>query len=105
MSVNSKWYFEVDEADNNAIKIYDGENEAPFIYQPHWPDGTPWASKAEATAWAEAKVGESDNDNPVMAGISPSQPTLPKPTQEDLRLARLHSTGLTVDDLKALLGL
>jgi hypothetical protein len=41
---------------NDALEVYvyfEGQ-ESPVIYQPHSPDGEPWADKAEATAWADA---------------------------------------------------
>lgn len=32
------------------------ENGVMFLIQPEWPDGTPWASEAEARAWAELVI-------------------------------------------------
>ena len=43
---------------NDALEVYvyfDGQ-ESPVIYQPHSPDGKPWADEAEATAWADALI-------------------------------------------------
>jgi hypothetical protein len=95
--------YELDE--NNGINIFEEGNEIPVIYQPHWPDGTPWADAAEARSWAEIKIAEITDPEAPLAGNSPSEPTFPRPTEEDMRLARLRATGLSVDDLKALLGL
>jgi hypothetical protein len=90
---------------NNAISIFMDGSEVPFMFQPDWPDGTPWASKKEAEDWAKAKIAELTIESAPMAGDTPSQPTKPKPTAEEVRLNKLSATGLTVDDLKALLGL
>jgi hypothetical protein len=53
-----RYRYEIDE--NNAIRIWDNENpnenNAPFLYQPDQPDGTPWASREEASAWAESFI-------------------------------------------------
>jgi len=95
--------YELDE--NNGINIFEEGNEIPVIYQPHWPDNTPWADAAEARSWAEIKIAEITDPEAPLAGNSPSEPTFPRPTEEDMRLARLRATGLSVDDLKALLGL
>lgn len=44
--------------DNNDVYIWLGETEAPNVYQPHNPDGTAWADKAQAEAWAVAYIAE-----------------------------------------------
>jgi hypothetical protein len=36
-----------------SIKIYaSGQNE-PIVYQPDWPNSTPWSSAAESALWAQ----------------------------------------------------
>jgi hypothetical protein len=94
--------YEID--DSNAIHMWDGVNPEPFLFQPHWPDSTPWADRAEAQAWAEAKVAELTDDTAPWAGFTPSQPTIPRPTVQETAEAKLASIGLTVEELKALLG-
>jgi hypothetical protein len=53
-----RYRYEID--DQNAVRIWDDENPnengAPFFYQPDWPDGTPWADRAEAQGWADAFI-------------------------------------------------
>lgn len=46
--------YEVTEA--NEILAWNDELEQtePFLYQPHYPDGQPFADAADAQAWAEA---------------------------------------------------
>ena len=105
MTYSTNWYYEVDETDGNTIRIYDGVSTVPFILQPHWPDGTPWATKQEAENWATATIASNNPDEPMEAGHSPLQPLVAKKTPQELAAMRLQATGLTVDDLKALLGL
>jgi hypothetical protein len=105
MTYSTNWHYEVDETDGNTIRIFDGTSEVPFILQPHWPDGTPWATKQEAENWATATIASNNPDEPMDAGFSPSQPLVAKKTPQELAAMRLQATGLTVDDLKALLGL
>lgn len=56
----SRYRYEIDEA--NAVRVWDAENPneegAPFFYQPDQPDGTLWASRAEAEAWVTAFIAE-----------------------------------------------
>lgn len=105
MTYSTNWYYEVDESSSNAVKIYDGVNEAPFIFQPHWPDGTAWASKQEAETWAEATIAASNPEEPMEAGFSPSEPLIAKKTPQELAEMRIQAAGLTVDDLREALGL
>lgn len=91
--------------ENYAINIYDGRNPEPFWYQPHYPNNDPFDSYEEAEEWAKLAVLSHDpsygfyppNGKGIAAGA--------KPTEEELRAAKLAQTGLTVADLKALLGL
>jgi hypothetical protein len=39
--------------DNNAVNIFNDDQETPVYHQPGWPDGREWASPEEATVWAE----------------------------------------------------
>ena len=41
--------YTVDE--NNTVRIFDGINEEPFIFQPHQPDGSEFTAET-ANAWA-----------------------------------------------------
>lgn len=95
--------YRIDE--NNAIYIYTEGIEEPIFFQPHWPDTTPWADQAEATAWAEAKIAEVTDLDAPMAGLSPDKPTMPKPTPFEMAENNLRAMGLSVNDLKLLLGL
>jgi hypothetical protein len=78
--------FEIDE--NNAVKIFKEGQEAPMIFQPDWPNGTPWANAAEATTWAEVFIANlEDPEYAFMAGYGPEEPKLPKPVAPEVPAA------------------
>jgi hypothetical protein len=69
--------YEIDEA--NAVRIWDednpNENGAPFIFQPDWPNGTPWQNGSEAEEWAALFVESLENpQSEFVPGISPEEP-------------------------------
>ncbi|MDB4418069.1 hypothetical protein N9262_02335 [Akkermansiaceae bacterium] len=65
--------YEIDK--KNAVRIFNDGDEAPFLFQPDWPDNTPWSSKAEATAWAKAAIEAFTNpESEFLPGESPDQP-------------------------------
>jgi len=67
--------FEID--DNGAVLLYDGVNPEPFMFQPNWPDGTPWGS-GEAEAWAAQVILSLTDPEAQDAGDNPESPTKPK---------------------------
>ena len=70
--------FEVDE--NNAVKIFKEDQEAPVIFQPNWPDGVAWANPEEAAEWAQTYISSiEDPEYGFIAGMNPEEPKLPKP--------------------------
>lgn len=93
--------YEIDE--NNAVWIYgDGETTA-FCFQPDWPDTTPWADKAEAEAWAQAKIAELTDPNAPLAGPNPANPTEPRPIDyKKIAIQKLIALGLSEEEAKAL---
>lgn len=77
----SRYRYEIDA--DNAIRVWDEENpnelDAPFLFQPDWPNGTPWADKAEAQAWVELYIESLLNpESELVAGGSPEQPAIPR---------------------------
>jgi hypothetical protein len=55
------------------------------MFQPDWPDFTPWGSASEATDWAEVFIASLvDNESELVAGNSPdTHPALrPEPQLE-----------------------
>jgi len=70
--------YEIDE--NNEIRIWDLDNpnelDAPFLYQPTWPDMTPWGSREEAESWALAFIDSRNEESNFAAGFSPDEPVI-----------------------------
>lgn len=65
-------------AAGNVVEITREGASKPFIKQPHWPNGTEWATKAEAEAWAQAFIANAaDPYGAPRPGASPEEPTLP----------------------------
>lgn len=51
---------------------FDGVNEAPFLSQPCWLDGTPWANEAEALEFFEVLVASLTDETAPLVGDNPS---------------------------------
>jgi len=81
----TRYTFEIDT--DNAIRIWDSEtpneNGAPFMFQPDFPDTTPWADAAEATDWAEVFIASLvDPESELVAGNSPDTHPAIRPEPE-----------------------
>lgn len=64
--------YEVDE--NNAVWGYVDTQEQAVIFQPHYPDGSPWADKEDAEAWGQAWVNYfTDQENNPHPKLSPTE--------------------------------
>ena len=82
----SRYRYEIDA--QKAIRVWDNENpnenDAPFAFQPDWPDTTPWASKAEAKAWAELFIESlEDPESEFVPGDNPDNHPKPRPVVEE----------------------
>jgi len=78
----NRYYYEID--DNNAISVWDNENpnenNQPFLFQPDWPDNTPWASRDEAEGWVSVFIESAVNpESEFVAGNSPKTHPMPRP--------------------------
>lgn len=63
---------------DGALEIYFDDEEIPFLYQPHWPNGTKWG-KGEAEAWGKQFILAANDPTADWAGDGPDQPTKPRP--------------------------
>ena len=74
----SRYRYEIDDNDGFAIRCWDDENPnelgAPFLLQPEWPDGTPWANHAEAELWAQRLVAMKLDPKSGRPGHTPAEP-------------------------------
>jgi hypothetical protein len=105
MTTRDRFRYEIDE--NLTLRIWDTENThgEPFLLQPDWPDGTPWASMEEVTSWAETKINEFLDENSPLAGGSPSEPTMRRLTKLEETQIKLESMGISTEELKTILGI
>lgn len=96
--------YEIDE-NTFAVKIYDEINPEPFWYQPDYPNSDKFDSYSEAENWAKLAVESFNEDCGFFAPNGKNLPGEPKLTQEQIIENKLARVGLTVDELKTLLGL
>lgn len=54
-----------------AVNIYVSGNNTPVIYQPNWPNGTPWGSYADANSWAQLCISSITNQSAPYAPAGP----------------------------------
>ena len=65
--------------DKNEINIWLTEEphaDVPNIYQPSWPDGTPWESKEQAEIWAQKYIANVQDHSKPKPGPNPFMPEL-----------------------------
>lgn len=75
--------------DGRVVIWLDAEDTPGNLVQTTWPDGTEWASKDEAEAWAQAWLAHNaDPENAPAPGNGPDQPTIPVRTVEEVEEAR-----------------
>lgn len=104
--MNTNTYtIEIDDSSGFAVRLYENGADAPFLYQPHWPSGDLWSSRQEASDWGNAYITSITDENAPYAPGGPGQEPQPKPTPLEIAQNKLGAVGLSVDDLKALLGL
>jgi len=96
--------YEID-SETFAISIYQNGADIPFWFQPDYPNGDKFDSVEEAEIWANLAVASHDPDYGFTPPDGKGLPENPKPTEEEILLAKLARTGLTVEDLKNLLAL
>jgi hypothetical protein len=91
--------------DTFAVSIYDGINPEPFWFQPNYPNNDPFDSVEEAEDWAKLAVKSHDPDYGFFAPNGKGLAGEPKPTEAEMAVAKLARIGLTLDELKTILGL
>lgn len=42
--------------ENLEVLIFNNDEVEPFVYQPYYPDQTPFKNQAEAQAWADEMI-------------------------------------------------
>jgi len=72
------------EAGTHAVRVWYPGSDAPSLLQPDWPNTTPWASRAEAQAWADLYVESLEDTDAPYAPNGPGEAGAPKPTAEEI---------------------
>jgi hypothetical protein len=75
--------YEIEEG-THAIRVYYDGADVPGLYQPHWPNGMPWASAEEAEEWAQLFIASIEDEAAPYAPGGPGEPGTPKPTPEEI---------------------
>jgi hypothetical protein len=70
--------------ENNTVELFNDTQEAPFIRQPHWPNGAAWSDADEARSWAEAYVEAVEVPEAPFAPSGPGEERKAKPTAEEI---------------------
>jgi hypothetical protein len=72
------------EKDTNAVFVYYDDSDIPGLYQPDWPNGTPWSDAKEARQWAEMFIESIEIEEAPHAPSGPGEERIPKPTKEEI---------------------
>lgn len=75
--------YTVDQA-NFTVEVFNDTQEQPYLRQPNWPNGTAWASAAEAEEWAQLFIASIEDEAAPFAPTAPGEPGQPKPTPEQI---------------------
>ena len=70
------------EAGTNAVRVFYPDSDAPSLFQPDWPNQTPWADAAEAAAWAQLYIASVEDEDAPFAPNGPGEAGRAKPTAE-----------------------
>jgi len=73
--------YEIEEG-TNAVRVFYPDSDVASLFQPDWPDMTPWADRAEAAAWAQLYITSIDDEAAPYAPNGPGQAGRAKPTAE-----------------------
>jgi hypothetical protein len=102
--------YEIDE--NNAVHMWNDTQDEPFLFQPDWPNGTPWANAEEAENWAKAKIAELEDpeayEAPAFPGAEPVKQYRQIRAEQDaaikVAINKLMQLGLTEEEATAIAG-
>jgi hypothetical protein len=72
------------EPETFAVRVYYPDSDAPSLYQPDYPDQTPWESAEEAAAWAELYIASVEDEAAPYAPSGRGLAGEPKPTPEQI---------------------
>lgn len=83
---------------NNTVLVFNNDETVPFILQPHYPNGEPFASYEDAENWAKAKVEELSDSDALEAPLGPNLPRKVRPKHSSVIEALANGSGLPVEE-------
>lgn len=96
--------YEIEEG-TNAVRVFYPDSDVPSLFQPDWPDMTPWANAAEAEAWAQLYIASVEDENAPYAPNSRGIPGEAKLTAEQKFLLeearKVVDLAATEEDIQA----
>jgi len=78
-----KTKYEIEE-ETNAVKVFYENSDVASLYQPNYPDGSPWADAEDADNWAKLYIASIEDEAAPFAPAGPGMLGEPKPTPEQI---------------------
>jgi hypothetical protein len=75
--------YEIEEG-TNAVRVFYPDSDVASLFQPDWPDTTPWADAAEAEAWAVLYLASIEDEDAPYAPNTRGEAGKAKPTAEEI---------------------
>jgi hypothetical protein len=72
------------EPGTNAVRVFYPDSDVASLYQPDYPNGTPWESAEAAEAWVKLYIASVEDEDAPYAPIGPGMAGEPKPTPEQI---------------------
>lgn len=86
--------------ENKVVTIFNNEgDETPFLYQPHYPDGTMFDSDEEALSWGEQWIEMTENPESLLPQNGRDEERKPRTPKINIAKAKLEMSGLTNEEL------
>lgn len=76
------------EVGTNAVRVYYPDSDVASLYQPNYPDGSPWIDADDANAWAQLYIASVEDEEAPFAPNGPGLAGEPKPTPEQIAEAQ-----------------
>lgn len=80
--------YEIEE-ETFAVKVFYPDSDVASLYQPNFPDQTPWESSEEAAKWAELYIASIEDESAPYAPIGRGVLGEAKPSAEKIEALRL----------------
>jgi hypothetical protein len=73
--------YEIEEG-TNAVRVFYPDSDVASLFQPDWPDQTPWEDATEAATWAELYIASIEDEDAPYAPNTRGEAGKAKPTAE-----------------------